>query len=193
MCRTSHDRKNMFGQRYYDSNYLNHNTKWNKRSNYRNSLKMIINCDCPLNIEHCDHTSAAPNQSRQYPWVSFLNLPLLCLFLCARTAHPYSFYFHGEEDYGPVADKTEFIKFGVPHGSRKPSFRLKVLLTLYYLQAWMPTGVDQVGDNLPWDRENDDPEGTCWKEQDVLDFVSSLVLLWASFEQEVGSRRVRAP
>jgi hypothetical protein len=28
---------------------------------------ITINCDCPLNIEHSDHTSVEPNQSEQLP------------------------------------------------------------------------------------------------------------------------------
>jgi hypothetical protein len=84
-------RNKNFGQSHYDSNYLNHVTlhlwqDWNTWSNSRNSVSS--NCDCLLNIEHCDHTSVQLNQSIQWPWVSFPNLPLFCLILCIRILLP---------------------------------------------------------------------------------------------------------
>jgi hypothetical protein len=48
-----------------------------------------INCYCPLSIEHFDHTSVEEFQSRQWPWVSFPNPPLLCRLMCARTPPPF--------------------------------------------------------------------------------------------------------
>jgi hypothetical protein len=59
----------------------------------------------------------------------------------------------------------------------------------------MPRGVDQVGDGLAWDWEPDALELTCWEDQDVLYFVegSILILIWASFEEEGGGKRIRCP
>jgi hypothetical protein len=50
---------------------------------------------------------------------------------------------------GPDADKSEWIKLEFPHGSRQPSLNFHVLPTVFYLQGWMPRGLDQVGDGLP--------------------------------------------
>jgi hypothetical protein len=218
------DRKNMFESCYIHVwqnkiqwfKYLNHVTSmFDKQdtmiqlfescyipvwSNCRNSLKLMstINCDCPLNIEHYDHTSVEEFQSRQWPWVSFPNPPLLCLLLCARA--PHSFCFQAEEDgqgwwdwRGQVWGSVDQV--GVSHGSRQPSLRFQALPTVCYLQGWMPRGLDQVGDGLLWDWEPDAHEGTCRQDQDVSDFVegSSLILLWTSSHEEVGDRRLRSP
>jgi hypothetical protein len=40
----------------------------------------------------------------------------------------------------------------VSHGSRQPSIRLQVLPTVFYLQGWMPRGLDQVLIWYPSDR-----------------------------------------
>jgi hypothetical protein len=71
---------------------------------------------------------------------------------------PHSFCFQGEEDgqgWWDWCGQVWVDQVGVSHGSRQPSIRLQILLTLCYLQGWMPRGLDQVGDGLPWDWEPD--------------------------------------
>jgi hypothetical protein len=138
-------------------------------------------------------------QSRQQPWVSFPNPPLLCLLLCAiLPPTPHSFCFQGEEHgqgWWDWRGQVWVDQVGVSHGSRQPSMRLQVLQTVFYLQGWMLCGLDQVGDGLLWDIESDAHEGTCRQDQDVSDFVegSSLALFWTSSHEEVGSSRLRCP
>jgi hypothetical protein len=57
-----------------------------------------LNRDCPLKIEHYDHTSVEINQYEQWQWVNFLNLSLRWLLLCARTHPSHSFCLQVEED-----------------------------------------------------------------------------------------------
>jgi hypothetical protein len=49
----------------------------------------IIICDCPLNIEHCDHTSVEEFQSRQLPWVSFQILRCFASFYAREPSPPF--------------------------------------------------------------------------------------------------------
>jgi hypothetical protein len=75
-----------------------------------------------LNIEHCDHTFFEPNQSKQRPWVWFLNHLLACLLLYKKTlTHPsHFFYFQGKGDrHGWWArdGQEDFDKIGNSHGS----------------------------------------------------------------------------
>jgi hypothetical protein len=63
---------------------------------------------------------------------------------------PYSFHFQGEEDgqgWWDLQGQVWVDQVGVLHGSRKPI--LQILLKVFYLQGWMPRGVDQVDDGLP--------------------------------------------
>jgi hypothetical protein len=50
---------------------------------------------------------------------------------------------------GPEVDKSEWIKLKIFMDQDNPVSGSKRLLTVYYLQGWIPRGSDQVSDDLP--------------------------------------------
>jgi hypothetical protein len=69
--------------------------------------------------------------------------------VCKNPTPPHSFCFQSEENGqvdGPHADKC-LSGLSWTHGSKQPS--LQVLLTVCYLQGWMPKELHQLGDGHP--------------------------------------------
>jgi hypothetical protein len=109
---------------------------------------------------------------------------------------PLVFKFKNMDKVG-VLDAEKFWVIQVDVSSWNQTSWLPVLLKVFaiFQDGFPEGGMDQVGDDLPWDWEPDALERTCWQDQDFLDFVEepSLVLLWASLEQEGRGKALRAP
>jgi hypothetical protein len=151
---------------------------WHKRSNIWSSVEKF--------------------QSRQWPWVSFPNLPLLCLLLCARTTSPPFLSFTRCRRLKRLMGLTWTNISGSSWSfSWIQVTQLKVpsIANTFYLLGWIPRGLDQLGDGLPRDCEPDALKGTFWQVQEVLDFLegSSLVLFWSSSKENIKGRRLRGP
>jgi hypothetical protein len=87
----------------------------------------IINCDCPLNIEHFDHTSVEEFQFRQWPWVRVFQILHCFSSFCAQEP-PIPFVSKlkkVDKVDGPDADKSEWIKLEILMDPDNPAWGSK--------------------------------------------------------------------
>jgi hypothetical protein len=80
----------------------------------------------------------------------FFNLPLNYLLLCLRTTLIafVSKVKKMDKVDGTDAEKSEWIKLEFLIDPDNPVSNYSLQPTVFYLQGWMPRGLDQVGDGL---------------------------------------------
>jgi hypothetical protein len=83
----------------------------------------------------------------------------------------------------------------VSHGSRQCSLRFQVLPTLFYLQGWIPRGLDQMVDLVPWDWEANSLEGAYWQDRDFWNLlkVQAISYFWHHLKKRLELEDTELP
>jgi hypothetical protein len=109
--------------------------------------------------------TVAPYQSEKLPWISFLNLLLLYLLLCARYLPSISFVSKVkkvDKVNWPDAYKTEFIMLEFFRDPYSPASGSNYCWNFtIFKDGWIHRELDQVVDVLLWDWKPDALEETC--------------------------------
>jgi hypothetical protein len=140
---------------------------------------MSINCDCPLNIEHCDHTLVKPNQSEQ---ISFPNHPLLCLLLLARAPLLLLTSWRRWEKLKSLTRTRKNWSSWNSSWNLEPHFEYP-----NNHETFLSSRMDSQWDGLnayfvyilPWDWDPDALERTCWQDQKVLNLLKGQALYYS--------------